>query len=170
MTSFVEISSTTKPTALSSSCSITRNSCFKATPRPQHTDVATIQPLPSSLTFVMKTSAATAIVSKHYVRRGRAYVFGPGKADLLERIQKTGSIAAAAKEMEMSYMRAWQLVKGMNRGWREPLVITTRGGAKRGGTAISATGKEVLRLYRKLETAADQATAATAMNFDALLK
>jgi molybdate transport system regulatory protein len=118
----------------------------------------------------MKTSAATAIVSKHYVRRGRAYVFGPGKADLLERIQKTGSIAAAAKEMEMSYMRAWQLVKGMNRGWREPLVITTRGGAKRGGTAISATGKEVLRLYRKLETAADQATAATAMNFDALLK
>ena len=117
----------------------------------------------------MKTAPAI-VVSKHYLRRGRAYIFGPGKADLLERIQKTGSISEAAREMKMSYMRAWQLVKGMNKGWREPLVITARGGSKRGGTAITATGAEVLQLYRKLEASADAATRAAGKKLDALLQ
>lgn len=40
--------------------------------------------------------------------------FGPGKADLLEAIEKTGSISQAAKSMNMSYRRAWQLVDTMN--------------------------------------------------------
>lgn len=117
----------------------------------------------------MKATSA-AIASKHYVRRGRAYVFGPGKAELIERIQETGSIAEAAKQMEMSYMRAWQLVKGMNKGWTEPLVITTRGGSKRGGTVITETGLEVLRLYKDLIATAEAATKSAAKKFDALLK
>jgi hypothetical protein len=50
-----------------------------------------------------KTSAA--IVAKLYIRRGRSYVFGPGKAELLEHIHETGSIAEAAKTMEMSWSR-----------------------------------------------------------------
>jgi molybdate transport system regulatory protein len=115
----------------------------------------------------MKT---TAIASKHYIRRGGAYLFGPGKAELLEHIRQTGSIAEAAKMMEMSYMRAWQLVKGMNRGWKEPLVTTARGGSKRGGSVITTTGLEALRLYRELEAAADVATRSAAKKFAALLK
>jgi molybdate transport system regulatory protein len=118
----------------------------------------------------MKTTAASAIVFKHYLRRGRTYVFGPGKAELLERIRLTGSISEAAKQMEMSYMRAWQLVKGMNKGWREPLVITARGGSKRGGTAVTETGLEVLRLYNNLQSTAEAATKSAAKKFDALLK
>lgn len=117
----------------------------------------------------MKTNTAAAIASKHYVRRGRAYVFGPGKAELLEHIRDTGSIAEAAKKMEMSYMRAWQLVKGMNKGWREPLVTTARGGSKRGGTAVTETGLEVLRLYNDLIATVDAATASAAKKFTALL-
>lgn len=113
---------------------------------------------------------SAAIASKHYVRRGRAYVFGPGKAELLERIQETGSISEAAKTMAMSYMRAWQLVKSMNNAWTEPLVTTTRGGSKRGGTVITATGLEVLRLYRELEAATEIATKSAAGKFNVLLK
>ena len=121
----------------------------------------------------MKTSArasSVAIVSKHYVRRGRTYVFGPGKADLLERIHETGSISEAAKQMEMSYMRAWQLVKGMNKGWLEPLVITTRGGSKRGGATVTVTGREVLRVYREWETAAAASAEAVAKKLNVLLR
>jgi molybdate transport system regulatory protein len=118
----------------------------------------------------MKTSTTAAVVAKHYVRRGRAYVFGPGKAELLERIQKTGSISEAAKEMKMSYMRAWQLVKGMNKSWAEPLVTTARGGSKRGGTAVTETGLKVLELYRDLEATAEAATKSAAKKFTALLK
>jgi molybdate transport system regulatory protein len=115
-----------------------------------------------------KTSAA--IVAKLYIRRGRSYVFGPGKAELLEHIHETGSIAEAAKTMEMSYMRAWQLVKGMNSVWQEPLVTTARGGSKRGGASVTATGLEVIRLYRELEETTDAATKSAAKKFDALLK
>ncbi len=38
------------------------------------------------------------------LRKGVA--FGPGKADLLEGILDTGSIAAAGRRMKMSYTRA----------------------------------------------------------------
>ncbi|HQV26197.1 MAG TPA: LysR family transcriptional regulator, partial [Acinetobacter sp.] len=44
--------------------------------------------------------------------------FGPGKADLLEAIQRTGSISQAAKSMNMSYRRAWQLVETMNQSFQ----------------------------------------------------
>ena len=118
----------------------------------------------------MKTNTTTAIVSKHYIRRGRTYVFGPGKAELLEHIRQTGSIAEAAKQMEMSYMRAWQLVKGMNKGWREPLVVTARGGSKRGGTVVTETGLKVLEIYRDLIATAEAAAHSAAKNFNALLK
>jgi molybdate transport system regulatory protein len=43
---------------------------------------------------------------------------GPGKADILQGIKETGSIAAAGRRMGMSYKRAWLLVETMNRWWR----------------------------------------------------
>lgn len=81
-------------------------------------------------------------------------MIGPGKAELLERIDRTGSIAAAGREMGMSYKRAWQLVETMNTMFREPLVERTRGGAKGGGAAVTETGRVVLAEYRGLEEAA----------------
>lgn len=64
---------------------------------------------------------------------------GPGKADLLERIRETGSIAAAARSMSMSYKRAWMLVEEMNNAFRDPLVDSTRGGVKGGGARLTET-------------------------------
>ncbi|WP_430523070.1 winged helix-turn-helix domain-containing protein [Ponticoccus litoralis] len=58
---------------------------------------------------------------------GEDAMLGPGKADLLERIRDTGSIAAAGRTMSMSYKRAWMLVEEMNTAFREPLVDSTRG-------------------------------------------
>ncbi|MDN5848937.1 MAG: LysR family transcriptional regulator [Nitrococcus sp.] len=80
-----------------------------------------------------------------------AWFMGPGKADLLDLIDKTGSIAAAGREMGMSYKRAWQLVETMNAMFRDPLVESTRGGASGGGAALTPIGKSVLAAYRKLE-------------------
>ncbi len=84
-------------------------------------------------------------------------VFGPGKADLLEAIESTGSIRAAADELEMSYMRAWSLVRTMNEAFRLPLVEKVRGGAKQGGAKLTAEGLEVLRSYRRIEEKAERA-------------
>jgi molybdate transport system regulatory protein len=85
---------------------------------------------------------------------GDEIAMGPGKADLLEAIRDTGSIAAAGRQMGMSYRRAWLLVDTMNRCFREPLVTTERGGARRGGATLTSLGAEALARYRTLETRA----------------
>ena len=59
-----------------------------------------------------------------------APAMGPGKAELIEHIGRTGSISAAAREMGMSYRRAWQLAESLNRTFREPVVTTAIGGAR----------------------------------------
>ena len=84
-------------------------------------------------------------------------VLGPGKADILEAIGRTGSIRAAAHELEMSYMRAWTLVRVMNAAFRSPLVEKERGGSAQGGAQLTARGEEVLRLYRQMEEKAARA-------------
>jgi len=84
--------------------------------------------------------------------------FGPGKAQLLCHIAATGSIRAAATELGMSYQRAWQLVQGMNRLFREPLVSKSRGGGTRGGAQLTPTGEEVLTRYTRMEAACGRAT------------
>src|SRR5437660_9971348 len=75
---------------------------------------------------------------------GDEIALGPGKADLLRHISETGSISEAARRMEMSYNRAWLLVRTMNACFKEPLVRATRGGESRGGATLSKTGKSVL--------------------------
>ena len=85
---------------------------------------------------------------------------GPGKAEILERVAETGSIAAAGRAMGMSYKRAWLLVESMNRCFGRPLVEARRGGAGRGGAALTETGREVLRLYRRMERLTETAIAA----------
>jgi molybdate transport system regulatory protein len=76
---------------------------------------------------------------------------GPGKADILDGIAETGSIAAAGRRMGMSYKRAWLLVETMNRCFMAPLVETRRGGRSKGGAVLTATGREVLERYRRME-------------------
>lgn len=82
---------------------------------------------------------------------------GPGKADILEGIRETGSIAAAGRRMNMSYKRAWLLVETMNRCFRTPLVETSKGGRSRGGAVLTPAGEEVLAHYRRMEVLTDAA-------------
>ena len=91
---------------------------------------------------------------------GEIGMIGPGKAELLDRIDRCGSIAAAGREMGMSYKRAWELVGTLNAMFRDPLVESTRGGPGGGGTVLTQAGREVLDLYRALEHDAAMAGAA----------
>lgn len=84
---------------------------------------------------------------------------GPGKADLLEAIDRAGSISGAARAMGMSYKRAWDLVETMNRCFRQPLVATATGGSNGGGAHVTDFGHEVLRRYRDMECKANDSVA-----------
>jgi molybdate transport system regulatory protein len=82
---------------------------------------------------------------------------GPGKADLLQGIDETGSIAAAGRRMGMSYKRAWYLIDTMNAYFSEPVAVSTKGGPKGGGASLTPTGREVLQLFRRMQNKAERA-------------
>ena len=80
---------------------------------------------------------------------------GPGKARLLASIRDTGSISAAARDMRMSYKRAWVLLDSMNRAFTEPVVTAAPGGAGGGGASLTEFGAELLERYRRIHARAD---------------
>jgi molybdate transport system regulatory protein len=76
---------------------------------------------------------------------------GPGKVRLLELVAGTGSISAAAREMDMSYRRAWLLIDEMNRMFKEPVIAAVTGGAHGGGARLTDLGRNVVATYRAIE-------------------
>nr|WP_288931999.1 winged helix-turn-helix domain-containing protein [uncultured Allomuricauda sp.] len=73
--------------------------------------------------------------------------FGPGRAQLLMMIDKNGSLSKAAKEMGMSYRKAWSMVEDMNQRGQQPYVELHKGGAQGGGAELTETGKKVLSTF-----------------------
>jgi molybdate transport system regulatory protein len=82
---------------------------------------------------------------------------GPGKVELLEAIEETGSISGAGRAMKMSYRRAWLLVDELNRMFRHPLVEAAPGGANGGGAHLTPMGREIVAHYRAIESKAMKA-------------
>ncbi|MEW6595736.1 MAG: LysR family transcriptional regulator [Thermodesulfobacteriota bacterium] len=74
---------------------------------------------------------------------------GYGRVVLLERIEEHGSLASAARSMEMSYKHAWDLLASMTRQAGCPLVVTARGGKGGGGATLTPAGKKAIALFWK---------------------
>ncbi len=100
---------------------------------------------------------------------GADIALGPGKADLLDSVARTGSISAAAREMGMSYRRAWLLVDTMNRCFMAPLVEASKGGSGGGGARVTELGLDVLARYRAMELKAAASVATEMREFTRLL-
>lgn len=77
-------------------------------------------------------------------------VIGPGKIELLEAIDRHGSIAAACREMNLSYKKAWQLLDTMNRHLATPVISTATGGTQRGGATLTDEGRALIQEYLRL--------------------
>jgi len=95
---------------------------------------------------------------------------GPGKVALLEAIGREGSISAAGRAMGMSYKRAWDLVDTLNQMLAEPVVAATPGGVGGGGAALTPAGEALIRDYRLLEAAAEEAAAVHLASLAARMK
>lgn len=100
---------------------------------------------------------------KHILKKGKYAVngslwiegngvrfLGPGPVELLQHIDKTGSINQAAKEMGMSYKKAWEIVNRLNMMATCPIVITATGGEKGGGSCISEEAKQMILYHQQL--------------------
>ncbi len=117
-----------------------------------------------------KPGPVLSILPRLRIVLGSQIAMGPGKAELLGLVRETHSIAEAARRMGMSYMRAWSLIQTMNGCFREPVVLTRRGGSARGGARLSKTGERLLTLYQGLETEFLAASADTRRRMAALLR
>lgn len=119
----------------------------------------------------MRRSPGSELALKPQLRISfkKSIAMGPGKADLLDAIASSGSISAAARELGMSYRRAWLLVETMNQSFREPLVVTATGGQHGGGAVVTEFGCDVVRRYRSMERKAASAVEREMEDFSALL-
>jgi len=88
---------------------------------------------------------------------GDETALGPGRVDLLELIAETGSLRSAAKQMGMSYMRAWKIVQSLNAWFRPALVQAARGGRRGGGAELTEAGREIVLIYRRMEKESQRA-------------
>lgn len=107
----------------------------------------------------MAQSSIQSLLSKKFIYKvtGSLWIecsgerfFGPGRVELLQKIEETGSINKAAKQMQMSYKKAWDMVNQLNTQASGPLVITRSGGEKGGGSVITSQAKELIMYHHQL--------------------
>jgi molybdate transport system regulatory protein len=75
---------------------------------------------------------------------------GPGKIALLEAIARSGSLSQAARDLRMSYRRAWVLVDSLNGMFSRPVATAMTGGRGGGGMQLTPFGESLIKSYRKL--------------------
>lgn len=95
---------------------------------------------------------------------------GPGKIRLLEAIHHAGSLSGAARQLHISYRRAWDMLDSLNRNCPAPLVESAAGGVKGGGAKLTARGEALLARYRELETSVREMVAREAAELMELLE
>lgn len=106
-----------------------------------------------------KTKQRLLVNGSLWLEKNGIKYFGPGPYELLERIEETGSISEAAKQMKLSYKKAWDIIDRLNEVEGTSMVSTKTGGAKGGGSVISKEAKLLMKKY-----------AAIRKNFNAFLK
>jgi molybdate transport system regulatory protein len=98
------------------------------------------------------TAAPTAKLAVRFrVDFGNQCSIGIGKISLLEAIGRSRSLSQAARDMDMSYRRAWLLIDSMNTGFDTAVISATVGGSGGGGAQLTSFGRELIQAYRELE-------------------
>ncbi len=87
---------------------------------------------------------------KIWIESENGTFLGMGRAELLEKIKEYKSISKAAKALNISYKKAWDLIESMNRQAKSPVVITKVGGKGGGGTELTPEGEKILKQFKEL--------------------
>ena len=112
--------------------------------------------VPNNRSFQKKIYKTTCLPRVRVIA-GEQIALGPGKVNLLEEIDRSGSISRAARELGLSYRRAWTLVDTMNKIFKSSLVEGSAGGKKGGGAHLTPLGKKIAKTYRTMESKVEAA-------------
>jgi molybdate transport system regulatory protein len=103
-----------------------------------------------SIAHIFRKSDSYKVTGSLWIECNEDRFFGPGRAELLERVDQSGSINQAAKQMRMSYKKAWDMITLLNTQSKTPLVILHVGGEKGGGAEITKEARELIAYHRIL--------------------
>lgn len=87
------------------------------------------------------------IKSRVWIERDNKVFLGEGRVRLLKSIERTQSLSKSAKELKMSYKKAWNLIDSVNKNATKPVVEKSAGGSGGGGTVLTTYGKELVRVF-----------------------
>ena len=104
----------------------------------------------NSIKHILKKELDIKVGGKIWLESAGERFFGPGPLELLEKIEETGSISHAAKAMNMSYKKAWELINHLNDQTNSPVVVPQAGGEKGGGSTLTPEGLELIKYYQAL--------------------
>jgi len=90
------------------------------------------------------------IKSRIWIEAGDKVLMGEGRFHLLQAIEKTGSLSKAAKSLNMSYKKAWNLMDAVNKSAKEPVLISVIGGKNGGGATLTAYGKLLVESFETI--------------------
>ena len=85
-------------------------------------------------------------LTPRFLQNGQRF-FGPGVAELLERVREHRSLRAAAASMEMAYSKAWTVIKNSENALGFKQLASTTGGKHGGGAALTPEGQALLSAY-----------------------
>ena len=104
----------------------------------------------SSFKSILQQKSSYKITGSLWMECDGERFFGPGRVELLQKIDETGSINKAAKQMGMSYKKAWEMISALNTQTSKPFVITQAGGEKGGGSTITEEAKQLIQYHQQL--------------------
>lgn len=103
-----------------------------------------------SIKHILKEDLEIKVGGKLWLESEGERFFGPGPMELLEKIEEAGSISNAARAMNMSYKKAWELINHLNEQTNSPVVVPQAGGEKGGGSTLTPEGIELIKYYKDL--------------------
>ncbi len=101
----------------------------------------------TALAESLPAAAGVQIKGRLWLEKDGETFLSWGRVVLLERIRDLGSIAAAARAMEMAYSHAWSLVAHMNRLAGEELVARIFGGRNGGRAWLTPAGEDAINQF-----------------------
>jgi len=104
-----------------------------------------------SIKHLLKENSKYKISGTMWIECENERFFGPGRAELLQHIEATGSINKAAKAMKISYKKAWGMIAALNEQATKPMVISKTGGEEGGGSIITNEAKELIDFHKNLK-------------------
>ena len=90
------------------------------------------------------------IKSRIWIESKNHVLLGEGRVQLLKAIDETGSLSKAAKSLNLSYKKAWQLLDSVNKSAKKPVTINSIGGKGGGGAELTVYGKSLIRAFDEI--------------------